>query len=263
MMSRSYAQTRITGQVSDANDKETLPGVSVTVRGTTTGTATDTEGKFTITASPGQVLVFRYIGYNDQQVTVGTNPVINVQMSSSTRSLEEVVVIGYGTQKKGSLTGAVATFNADNLEERPVQRVDQAMVGQMAGVNVKQTTGSPGKGMSVQVRGTGSISAGNEPLYVIDGFPLAPSAPNGSGNYASGNPLDNINPNDIESIQVLKDASSAAIYGSRASNGVVLITTRRGKSGKPKITFNAYGGTVERSKKLDMLTGEEWIDRAR
>ena len=259
---KSYAQTKISGLVSDAGDKETLPGVSVTIKGASGGTATDTQGRFSITASPGQVLIFKYIGYNDQQVTVGNNPVINAQMTSSTKSLEEVVVIGYGTQKKGSLTGAVATFNADNLEERPVQRVDQAMVGQMAGVNVKQTTGSPGKGMSVQVRGTGSISAGNEPLYVIDGFPLAPAAPNGSGNYASGNPLDNINPNDIESIQVLKDASSAAIYGSRASNGVVLITTRRGKTGKPKITFNAYGGTVERSKKLDMLTGEEWIDRA-
>ncbi|MGV3706760.1 MAG: carboxypeptidase-like regulatory domain-containing protein [Arcticibacter sp.] len=150
-LNRSYAQTKISGQVSDATDKETLPGVSVTVKGTSTGTATDTQGKFTITASPGQVLIFKYIGYNDQQVTVGANPVLNVQMSSSTKSLEEVVVIGYGTQKKGSLTGAVATFNADNLEERPVQRVDQAMVGQMAGVNVKQTTGSPGKGMSVQV----------------------------------------------------------------------------------------------------------------
>jgi TonB-linked SusC/RagA family outer membrane protein len=153
-------------------------------------------------------------------------------------------------------------FNAENLDERPVSRVDQAMVGQMAGVSVKQTTGSPGKGLSVQIRGTGSISAGNEPLYVIDGFPLAGANPNGSGNYASGNPLDNINPNDIESIQVLKDASSAAIYGSRAANGVVLITTKMGRSGKPRINFNAYGGYDERSKKLDMLTGEEWAERA-
>jgi TonB-dependent SusC/RagA subfamily outer membrane receptor len=131
----------------------------------------------------------------------------------------------------------------------------------MAGVAVKQTSGALGKGFSVQVRGSGSISAGNEPLYVIDGFPLATAAPNGAGNYANGNPLDNINPNDIENIQVLKDAAAAAIYGSRAANGVVLITTKRGKTGKPKIDFNSYVGYTERTRKLDMLSPTEWIDR--
>jgi TonB-linked SusC/RagA family outer membrane protein len=132
----------------------------------------------------------------------------------------------------------------------------------MAGVQVKQTTGIPGKAFSIQVRGSGSISAGNEPLYVIDGFPLAQASPNASGSFGTGNPLDNINPNDIESIQVLKDAASAAIYGSRAANGVVLITTKKGMSGKPSINVNAYLGYAEASRKLDMLSGEEWIDRA-
>ncbi|RYZ29555.1 MAG: TonB-dependent receptor, partial [Chitinophagaceae bacterium] len=173
-----------------------------------------------------------------------------------------IVVIGYGTQKRRNVTSAVSNFDARALSERPVGRVDQALVGQMAGVTVKQTTGALGKGMSVQVRGSGSITAGNEPLYVIDGFPLATAAPNGSGNFSLGNPLDNINPNDIESIQVLKDAAAAAIYGSRASNGVVLITTKRGRSGKPAITLNAYTGYMERSRKLDMLNAEEWIDRS-
>src|SRR5690606_27434631 len=156
----------------------------------------------------------------------------------------------------------VSKFNAEGLEERPLVRVDQALVGQMSGVRVKQTTGVPGKGFSVQVRGSGSITAGSEPLYVIDGFPLATAAPNGSGNYASGNPLDNINPNDIESIEELKDASAAAIYGSRAANGDVLITTKRGKTGKPSITFNTYLGGSTTYRKLDMLSSEEWIDRS-
>ena len=154
-------------------------------------------------------------------------------------------------------------MNAEGLEERPIARVDQALVGQMSGVRVKQNTGVPGKGLSVQVRGSGSITAGSEPLYVVDGFPLATASQNGSGNYSSGNPLDNMNPSDIESIEVLKDASAAAIYGSRAANGVVLITTKRGKTGQAKINFNTYLGSSQAYRKLDMLNGLEWIDRAK
>jgi TonB-linked SusC/RagA family outer membrane protein len=176
--------------------------------------------------------------------------------------MENVVVIGYGTQKKRNVTGAVANFDARNLDERPVLRVDQALVGQLAGVTVKQTSGGLGKGFQIQVRGTGSISAGNEPLYVLDGFPLATATTNANGVFATGNPLDNIDPNDIESIQVLKDAASAAIYGSRASNGVVLITTKKGRTGRAQIGFNSYVGYMERSRKLDMLDAEEWVDRA-
>ncbi len=255
-------QLTIRGVVTEDPGGEPLPGVSVIIKGTSSGTATDANGNYSIRASAGQVLVFSMVGLAEKQVTVGTETIINVTLGADTRKLEEVVIIGYGTQKRAEVTGAVATFKAENLDERPVARVDQALVGQLAGVTVKQTTGTPGKAMSVQVRGTGSISAGNEPLYVVDGFPLASATPNGSGNFASGNPLDNINPNDIESIQVLKDAASAAIYGSRAANGVVIITTKRGKSGKATINFNTYVGYSERSRKLDMLNGPEWIDRA-
>ena len=251
----------ISGKIIDETG-EPVPGVVVQNKVSKKGVVSDLSGRYSLPANVGEDLVFSFLGYITQTVKVGASSTINISLTSDTRALSEVVVIGYGTQKKANVSGAVSTFKADKLEERPVGRVDQAMVGQMAGVTVKQTTGLPGKGLSIQVRGTGSISAGNEPLYVIDGFPLAGASPNGAGNYATGNPLDNINPNDIESIQVLKDAASAAIYGSRAANGVVLITTKGGKIGKPKLTFNSYVGYNEASRNVDMLTGPEWIDRA-
>ncbi len=254
-------QLTVTGTVTD-DTGETVPGTAVSIKGKQGGTATDVNGKFTLKATKGDVLLFRSLGFTDQEATVGDNPVINIKFSKTNQTLTDVVVIGYGTQKRTDVTGAVASLKAGNIPERPVTRVDQALVGQIAGVTVKQTTGVPGKAFSVQVRGTGSISAGNEPLYVIDGFPLTPAAPNGSGNYATGNPLDNINPSDIESIEVLKDAAAAAIYGSRSSNGVVLITTRRGKAGKPQISYNAFAGFSEKTRGLKMLNGDQWIDRA-
>jgi TonB-linked SusC/RagA family outer membrane protein len=261
-VSDSFAQSTITGIIKD-NTGETLPSVSVLIKGTTNGTVSDINGKYSIKATKGTVLIFKYVGFNDQQITVGDNTVINVTLQPNNKELNEVVVIGYGTQKRSNVTGATASLRADNLDERPITRVDQALVGQLAGVTVKQNTGLPGKAFSVQVRGTGSISAGNEPLYVIDGFPLANNSTNtGNGSFVGGNPLDNINPDDIEDIQVLKDAAAAAIYGSRASNGVVLITTKRGKTGKPKITFSNSVGYNEASKKLQMLNGDQWIARA-
>lgn len=239
-----------------------LPGVTIQNKTTKHGAISDINGNYSIKAKQGDVLSFTYLGYIGQTIKVGTSNMVNVTLVSDSKALSEVVVIGYGTQKKANVSGAVSTFRADNLDERPVGRVDQAMVGQMAGVRVQQTTGLPGKGLSIQIRGTGSISAGSEPLYVIDGFPLAGATPNGSGSYSTGNPLDNINPNDIASIEVLKDAASAAIYGSRAANGVVLITTKKGKIGAPKINFNSYVGYNEASKKVAMLNGPQWIDRA-
>lgn len=252
----------VTGKIT-GEDGQPLAGVTVKVKGTNLAAQTNADGTFQINApSPNSVLVLSYVGFSEQQVQVDNKNRLTVSMTPMQNSLENVVVVGYGTQKKKNVTAAVATFNAENLDERPVTRVDQALVGQMAGVRVNQTSGNPGRAMSIQVRGSGSISAGNEPLYVIDGFPLGTAAPGGSGNYFAGSPLDNINPNDIESIQVLKDAAAAAIYGSRAANGVVLITTKRGKSGRPKINLNTYAGITQRSKKLDMLNAEEWIDRA-
>lgn len=239
-----------------------LEGVTVLVKGGTASTTTSSDGAYKIAAAGSDVLVFSYVGYQPQEISVNKRTLISLSMKATQGVMEDVVVIGYGTQKKRNVTGAVSSFDARKLEERPLTRVDQALVGQMAGVQVKQTSGSLGKGFSVQVRGAGSISAGNEPLYVIDGFPLATTSPNGSGGYGTGNPLDNINPNDLESVQVLKDASAAAIYGSRAANGVVLITTKKGQSGKAKINLNLYGGYLERSRKLDMLSADEWVDRA-
>jgi len=257
----SAQETAIKGKVIDSHNSNALPGVSVLIKGKTTGTTTDTTGSFSIQARRGETLILSYVGYKSKEVVV-TGSTLHIELESDSQGLEEVVVVGYGQQRRADVTGAVTSMNTEKLAERPLPRVDQALVGQMAGVRVKQTTGNPGQGLSVQVRGVGSISAGNEPLYVLDGFPLSGATPNANGGYSSGNPLDNINPNDIESIQVLKDASSAAIYGSRAANGVVIITTKKGKTGKPAINLNTYVGYNERSKKLDMLSADEWIDRA-
>ncbi|WP_330860665.1 TonB-dependent receptor plug domain-containing protein, partial [Mucilaginibacter sp.] len=254
-------QLSITGTITDSKHQP-VSAASVQIKGTKSGTTSNLDGKYSIKAAAGQVLIFKSIGFDAKEVTVGSNNTINVTLTEAESQLNEVVVIGYGAQKRANVTGSQATFKADNLNERAVTRVDQALVGQMAGVTVKQTTGVPGKAFSVNVRGSGSISAGNEPLYVIDGFPLSVSAIGSGGSFSTGNPLDNINPNDIEDIQVLKDAAAAAIYGSRASNGVVLITTKKGKSGKAKISYSAYYGYNAAAKYLPMLNGDQWIDRA-
>lgn len=255
----------IRGNVTDERDRPLL-GTTVKIKETTFGTSTDGYGNFTLymplSRMVNAVLVFSSVGYTTQEINVRNNIVIAVRMVEEFSDLDRVIVVGYGTQKKRNVTGAVASYNADDIPERPLTRVDQALVGQLAGVQVNQTTGVPGKAFAIRVRGSGSISAGNEPLYVIDGFPLAQATTNASGGFVNGNPLDNMNPSDIESIQVLKDAASAAIYGSRAANGVVLITTKKGKSGKPRFHFNGYTGFSEASRKLDMMTPEDWIDRA-
>jgi len=251
--SQLKAQNTITvnGKVTDENGKA-LPSVTIQVKGGNNQTTTSEDGSFRISGVKGNdVLLFSSVGYLDQEVPVKDQSVINLSLDVSQKTLSDVVVIGYGTQKRKNVTGAVSSFDARKLEERPVLRIDQALVGQLAGVRVKQNTGTPGKGFSIQVRGSGSISGGNEPLYVIDGFPLTQNSSNtGTGSFTTGNPLDNINPGDIESIEVLKDAAAAAIYGSRGANGVVIITTKQGKAGKPKINFNVYGGFNETAKKL-------------
>lgn len=251
----------VSGTVQDENNVP-LPGVNILIKGTTQGTQSDFDGNFSIQAEEGDVLIFSYVGTKTIEKTVGEENTYDVVMESDSAELDEVVLVGYGNQKRSDITTAIATMSTDNLEERPLTKVDQALVGQMAGVRVKQTSGLPGAGFDIQIRGTGSISGNNQPLYVIDGFPLEPATQSSSGGFSTGNPLSNLNPNDIESIQVLKDAAAAAIYGSRASNGVVIIKTKSGGSGKPQINFNTYIGVSETVKKLDVLSTEEWIERA-
>jgi TonB-dependent starch-binding outer membrane protein SusC len=256
-------QKEVRGKITDEANKP-LEGVTVQVKENANITTTNADGNFQITVpSEKSILVISHVGYEQQEITVGNRQQLSLSMKAGANSMENVVVIGYGTQKRRNVTGAVSSFDARNVDERPLLRVDQAMVGQLAGVRVKQTTGTPGKGFSIQIRGSGSISGGNEPLYVIDGFPLTVNSSNTSnGSFSTGNPLDNINPNDIESIEVLKDAAAAAIYGSRAANGVVIITTKQGRAGKAKISFNVYGGYNETAKKLEMMNGQQWIDQA-
>ncbi len=253
----------VSGKITDENAKG-IPGVTVQVKGTNNRVTSSPEGSFTISGVNGKdILVFTSVGYLEQEIPVNNQSVINLSLDISQKTLSDVVVIGYGTQKRKNVTGAVSSFDARKLGERPVLRVDQALVGQLAGVRVKQTTGTPGKGFSIQVRGSGSISGGNEPLYVIDGFPLTQNSSNtATGSFSTGNPLDNINPGDIENIEVLKDAAATAIYGSRGANGVVMITTKHGQSGKAKISFNTYLGYNQTAKKLEMMNGQQWIDQA-
>jgi TonB-linked SusC/RagA family outer membrane protein len=251
----------ISGKVTDEKGQP-LPGVSVQLKGTGTGTSTSTDGTFTINVPDKfAVLVFSFIGYGRQEVTVGGQKNITVRLSSSESALSEVVVVGYGTQQKGNILGAVTTMPTENLVERPLGRVEQALIGQMAGVKVNQQTGMPGQGLSITVRGGGSVTAGTEPLYVVDGFPLDVASNNGSGGFTAS-PLNNLNPNDIESVQVLKDAAAGAIYGSRAANGVVIITTKRGQSGKAKISFNSTTGFSKIQRKTDVLSADEWVKMA-
>jgi TonB-linked SusC/RagA family outer membrane protein len=236
----------VSGTVKDAAG-EPLPSVNIRVEGTTTGTITDVNGAYTISV-PGAraVLQFNYIGYTPILATVGNRTVIDIVMEEDTQSLEEVVVIGYGTVKKSNVVGSIAKLDEKALADRPVTRVEQALQGQMAGVSVRNISGSPGSDIIINVRGAASINGENTPLYVVDGVPI--------------DNLSGINPNDIQSIDVLKDAASAAIYGSRGSNGVVLITTKRGKTGKPLISLSAYTALSNIERFVDVMTADQWIE---
>ncbi len=241
---------QVSGRVTSAGNGEALPGVNVVVKGSTTGTVTDVSGNYRIEVSGNNpVLVFSFIGFEQQETEVNRRSVIDVRLEADIQSLEQVVVIGYGSQKSTRVTAAIASIKAADLEERPVGRLDQALMGKLAGVQVQQTSGSPGKSLDVKVRGTSSINFSNTPLYVVDGFPI------------SGD-LNNLNTQDIESIEVLKDAASAAIYGSRGANGVVLITTKAGKEGKPVIQFDVSHGLQTRFSRYDVLNRDEWIEYA-
>ncbi|MBN7813483.1 TonB-dependent receptor [Algoriphagus sp. H41] len=242
---------KISGTVRDESGMG-LPGVTVLVEGTTTGTVTDIDGNFSIEASEGQALIFSFIGLQRQRIVVGSATLMDVVMRTEENNLEEFVVVGYGTLQKKDITGSVSAISSEELKDQPVVSVDQAIAGRLAGVVVTQATGAPGGGASVRIRGAGSLSAGNEPLYVVDGFPVT------NDFDQRNNPLNTINPNDIDNIQVLKDASATAIYGSRGSNGVILITTKSGKNGMSKIDFSISTGVQQVEKTLDVLNATDF-----
>jgi TonB-linked SusC/RagA family outer membrane protein len=236
----------VSGKVSDAVGNP-IPGANILVKGTTNGTTTDADGRYSLSVTENDaVLVFSFIGYITQEVAVNARSVIDVVLVEDVQSLEEVVVVGYGTQKKTDVTGAIASVSAEQIADRPVTSFTEALAGQMAGVQVQQIDGAPGgSGLIVRVRGTGSISAGSSPLYVIDGYPI-------EGDISM------INPSDIQSIDVLKDASATAIYGSRGGNGVVIVTTKKGVAGKPKIELNIFTARQQVANKVDMMNSEQY-----
>ena len=253
----TFAQERtVSGTVSD-NAGMPLPGVSVLVKGSKTGTQTDFDGKFTIKATPSQTLVFSYIGMKSQEVSANS-VTVNVKLKDETNVLDAVVVVGYGTQTKKRSTDAISRVTAKDIQQIPVANVQNALVGKLAGVQVTQTNGKVEGGISIRVRGAASISAGKEPLYVLDGVPLITT--NESSNGAPTNPLLTLSTNEIESIDVLKDASSAAIYGARGANGVVIITTKRGKEGKGTFTINMSQGVSEATKKRKWLNAKQYVE---
>ncbi|MCF0039278.1 SusC/RagA family TonB-linked outer membrane protein [Dyadobacter fanqingshengii] len=255
-----YGQdVRVTGKVTTDSDASPLPGATVQIKGSTVGTQTDADGNYTISApSSTSVIVFSFVGMTVQEVTVGSQSVIDVKMSSDTRSLSEVVVTGFGSQIKRDLTGNIAQVKGTEIQNMPVASVDAALQGRAAGVYVNSGSGKLGQAINVRIRGNSSISASSQPLYVVDGMPITTSDQSNSDGGAT-NPLSDINSNDIESIEILKDASAGAIYGSRAANGVVLITTKRGKAGKTNVSINYQLGTSEATRRVNFLNAEQYV----
>jgi TonB-linked SusC/RagA family outer membrane protein len=274
----SYSQTAseneqqkivVTGKVTAGATGESLPGVNIIEKGTQNGTVTNVDGTYTLSiSSEDAVLVFSFIGYLTEVIEVGNQTTIDMQLVEDIQKLDEVVVIGYGTQKRSDLTGAVVSVSEETLRSTVATNIDQALQGRAAGVQVTQNSGQPGGATSVRIRGANSITGSNEPLYVIDGIQFQGDGAQVAGfDWAGGangqnmvNPFSTINPNDIVSIEILKDASASAIYGSQAANGVVLITTKRGKQGESKITYNMYYALQTLPKKLDMMDLPEFAD---
>lgn len=260
----SQVNETISGNVTDQNGS-VIEGAKVTVVETGDTVSTDASGNFSVSASIGQTLSISYDGYGTQIVKISSTSVsVKLESKKESTSIEEVTLVGYGSQKKSDLTGAVSQLKAENFKEGMNISVDNLMQGKIAGVRIVQSSGEPGAGVNVSIRGIGSIRSGSTPLFVVDGIPLnndpvSAQSPNvGLGNTSAKNPLNFLNTSDIESITVLKDASAAAIYGARGSNGVVLVTTKRGKKGEPMFTYDTYLGFSSVIKKLDLMTADEY-----
>jgi iron complex outermembrane receptor protein len=255
----AFGQERtITGTVSDASNNESLIGVTVKVDGTTNGAATDIDGKFTLKVTPGQKLIVSFVGYVTQTVVIGQQTTFKIALSQQTQGLDEVVVIGYGTVKKNDATGAVSTVSSKDFIKGGITSPQDLIVGKSAGTVITSAGGAPGAGSTIRIRGGSSMSASNDPLIIIDGFPVS-----NSGISGLANPLSTINPNDIETFTVLKDASATAIYGSRASNGVILITTKKGKAGQAmKMEYNGSFSANTVPAYMDVFSGDEFRSMA-
>ena len=243
LCANSMQQKLLKGTVTSETDGEPLIGVSVLVKGTTNGTITNLDGEYSLQVSNGETLVFSYVGYINQEIAYNGQSSLNVALREDTKSLEEVVVVGYGVQKKKLVTGATVQVKGDNISKMNTSSPLQALQGQTPGVNIASTSGQPGSDMKVTIRGLGTVG-NSQPLYLIDGI---------------GGDISTLNPADIESIDILKDAASAAIYGAQAANGVVLITTKQGKAGKAMVTFDGYFGIQRKAHTVDMLNANEYM----
>ncbi|MHC8948518.1 SusC/RagA family TonB-linked outer membrane protein [Sphingobacterium hungaricum] len=254
----SYAQNRqVSGVVTSATEGTPLSGVSVTVVGTNSATQTDGSGRYSLSIPENSTLNFSYVGFSPQRIAVGSRTTVNVLLVQDSESLDEVVVVGYGTQKKREITGSIASIKGESLQDIPVPSLDKALQGQAAGVQVSITSGLLGQAPKIRIRGTNSISSSSTPLYVIDGVPYL-SGDNGA--IMANNPIADINPNDIVSVEVLKDGAATAIYGSRAANGVILITTKSGKRGDPIMTYDGWVATASPSKYYDVMDANQFIE---
>jgi TonB-linked SusC/RagA family outer membrane protein len=265
-ISHVHAQQKtVTGTVTTQEDGSPLPGVNIILKGTGTGTVTDIEGKYALSVSSDAILVYSFIGYESQEVAVGNSSVIDIILVQEDSQLEEVVITGYSTQQKRDVTGSIASLGPEQFETIPITGVDQALQGQAPGVMVTQSSGTPGGGIMVRVRGNASISGSNAPLYIVDGVPVAAGGISGRSFGGQGdNALAMFNPSDIASIEVLKDASAKAIYGARAANGVVLITTKRGgAASRTRFNVNVQRGVSDITRRLDLLNSQELLSLQR
>lgn len=252
---QAFAQDiQVSGKVSDAKDGSSLPGATVQVKGTTTGMLTDLDGKYSLKVKQGSILTFTFIGYNTQEITITNQRVLDIALQQSSTTLEQVLIIGYGQVKKSDATGSISVTSSKDFNKGAITSPQDLLVGKSAGVVITSNGGAPGSNSTIRVRGGSSLTATNDPLIIVDGVPL-----DNRGISGMGNPLASVNPNDIETFTVLKDASATAIYGSRASNGVILITTKRGKVGSAmKITYDGNTSISTATKFLDVYSGDEF-----
>ncbi len=261
----AFAQGRtVSGKVTSSDDGAGIPGVNILEKGTSNGTVSDADGNYRISVGDNATLVFSFVGYATQEAAVGSQSTVNVTMASDVQALAEVVVIGYGTQEAKDVTGTLVSLKSESFNPGVIISPEQLMQGKVAGVQITSNSGEPGAINTIRIRGTSSVIGGNQPLYVVDGVPITNDdigngSAGGAGNTPARNPLNFLNPSDIASMDVLKDASATAIYGSRGANGVVIITTKRGKSGAPKLDFTFQGSISNISKKYDLMNRQEFL----